>query len=197
MKAFIDDHRAVYGVEPIYKVLPIAPSTYYLHPARKGNPSLRSKRARRNDDLSARIRRVWEENFQAYGARKVWLQLQRDGQTVARCTVERLMRQNSLKEIVRGRTVKTTLSDLAASCPLDRINRQFTAGSASECLVGGGFYLCFHLARLCLCGVRERCLFPLYRRREGLRFRAYRFCAGCAGANNLCPSTGAGRLDSP
>ncbi|MGJ0482900.1 MAG: IS3 family transposase [Methylomicrobium sp.] len=127
MKAFIDDHRDVYGAEPICKVLPIAPSTYHLHVARQANPGLRSARTRRDDDLSARIRRVWEENFQAYGARKVWLQLQREGQTVARCTVERLMRQNGLRGIVRGRTVKTTLSDPAASCPLDRVNRKFTA----------------------------------------------------------------------
>jgi len=118
---------APFGVEPIGKVLPRAPSTYYLHAARKANPSLRSKRARRDDDLSALVRRVWEENFRTYGARKVWHQLQREGQTVARCTVERLMRQNGLKGSVRGRTVKTTLSDPAASCPLDRVNRQFTA----------------------------------------------------------------------
>jgi len=75
MKAFIDDHRDDYGVEPICKVLPIAPSTYYLHAARQTNPALRSVRARSDEVLSQQICRVWEANFQAYGARKVWRQL--------------------------------------------------------------------------------------------------------------------------
>jgi putative transposase len=127
MKSFIDDHRDVYGVEPICKVLPIAPSTYHRHAARKTNPSLRSARAKNDEHLNVQIRRIWEENFQAYGARKVWLRLQREGQTIARCTVERLMRQQGLQGIVRGRTVKTTRSDPAASYPSDRVNRQFTA----------------------------------------------------------------------
>ena len=91
MKAFIDDHRIVYGVEPICKVLPIAPSTYYLHAARKANPELRSARAKQDEALSQQIRRVWEESFQNYGARKVWIQLQREGWDVARCSVERLI----------------------------------------------------------------------------------------------------------
>jgi hypothetical protein len=91
MKAFIDDHRVVYGVEPICKVLPIAPSTYYLHAARQANPELRSTRAKQDEALSQQIRRVWEESFQNYGARKVWIQLQREGCAVARCTVERLI----------------------------------------------------------------------------------------------------------
>jgi transposase InsO family protein len=127
MKAFIDDHRAVYGVEPICKVLPIAPSTYYLHVARKADPALRSTRAQRDEALSLQIRWVWEAHFQAYGVRKVWRQLQREGLTVARCTVERLMRQMGLRGIVRGKTVKTTISDADAACPLDRVNRQFSA----------------------------------------------------------------------
>jgi putative transposase len=127
MKAFIDDHREAYGVEPICKVLPIAPSTYYLHAARKADPSKRPARARRDETLSEHIQKIWEENFQVYGARKVWLQLEREGQRVARCTVERLMRQLGLHGVVRGKTVKTTVSNPAAPCPLDRVNRQFTA----------------------------------------------------------------------
>jgi len=127
MKAFIDDHRDDYGVEPICKVLPIAPSTYYLHAARQANPALRSVRARSDEVLSQQIRRVWEANFQAYGARKVWRQLQREGFSLARCTVERLMRHMGLKGIVRGKTVKTTISYADAACPLDRVNRQFSA----------------------------------------------------------------------
>jgi transposase InsO family protein len=127
MKAFIDDHREAYGVEPICKVLPIAPSTYYLHVARKADPALRSARAQRDEALSLQIRRIWEAHFQAYGARKVWRQLQREGLAVARCTAERLMRQMGPKGIVRGKTVKTTISDADAACPLDRVNRQFSA----------------------------------------------------------------------
>lgn len=80
MKAFIDDYRCDYGVEPVCKVLPIAPSTYYLHVAREANPALRSTRAKQDGDLSIQVRRVWEDSFRAYGARKVWLQLRRGGQ---------------------------------------------------------------------------------------------------------------------
>jgi len=127
MKAFIDNYRSDYGVEPICKVLPIAPSTYYRHAARQANPELRSARSKRDEEFRIQIRRVWEENFQAYGARKVWLQLQREGKTVARCTVERLMRDLGLQGVVRGKSVKTTLSNPAILCPQDRVNRQFTA----------------------------------------------------------------------
>ncbi len=93
MKAFIEDYRSTYGVEPtcapegICKVLPIAPSTYYRHAVRKANPELRSTRSKRDEALSDQIRQIWEDNFQAYGARKIWRQLRREGQAVARCTV--------------------------------------------------------------------------------------------------------------
>ena len=127
MKAFIDEHREAYGVEPICKILPIAPSTYYRHAARQANPELRSNRAKRDEVLKQEIRRVWDENFQNYGARKVWRQLLRDGLSVARCTVERLMRHMGLKGVVRGKGIKTTISDANAVCPLDRVNRQFSA----------------------------------------------------------------------
>jgi putative transposase len=127
MKAFIDDHRDVYGVEPICKVLPIAPSTYYLHAARQANPDRRSARAQRDETVGQQIRQVWDENFQVYGVRKVWRQLLREGMTVARCTVERLMRRHGLRGVIRGKPVKTTVSDKATPCPLDRVNRQFRA----------------------------------------------------------------------
>lgn len=127
MKAFIDDYRSDYGVEPICKVLPIAPSTYYLHAARKANPALCSARAKRDEDLSLQIRRVWEQNFKVYGARKVWLQLRREGKEVARCTVERLMHKLGLQGVVRGKRVKTTISRPDDGYPLDRVQRQFTA----------------------------------------------------------------------
>ena len=127
MKAFIDEHRGAYGVEPICKVLPIAPSTYHEHAARKADPSRISARAKRDAVLCPEIERVWWENFQVYGARKVWLQLGREAVAVARCTVERLMNQMGLAGTVRGKAVKTTVSDRASPCPLDRVNRQFRA----------------------------------------------------------------------
>jgi len=127
MKAFIDEHREVYGVEPICRVLPIAPSTYYEHAARKADPDRRSTRERRDIELSQEIRRVFATNFGVYGVRKVWRQMQREGIAVARCTVARLMRQMGLKGVVRGKRIKTTVSDAAAPCPRDRVNRQFTA----------------------------------------------------------------------
>ncbi len=127
MKAFIDDHRDADGVEPICKVLPIAPSTYDLHAARRADPTQKSARAKRDEIVGQDIRRVWDENCQVYGGRKVWRQLVREGVVVARCTVERLMRQIGLQGVVRGTSAKTTISDKGAPCPLDRVSRQFTA----------------------------------------------------------------------
>lgn len=127
MTAFIDEHRDVYGVEPICKVLPIAPSTYYTHAARKADPERRPARAWRDDALCAQVRRVFDENRQVYGVRKVWKQLGREGFRVARCTVARLMRRLGLAGVVRGKVVKTTHSDKVLACPLDQVNRQFRA----------------------------------------------------------------------
>ena len=127
MKAFIDDHRAVHGVEPICRVLPIAPSTYRAHAACAADPSRASARVRRDAALRPEITRVWEGNFKVYGVRKVWRQLLREGIDVARCTVARLMRQMGLKGAVRGKPVKTTISNPATSCPADHVNRRFRA----------------------------------------------------------------------
>jgi len=127
MIAFIDDHRVVHGVEPICRELAIAPSTYHAHAARRADPSKASARARRDSLLRGHVRRVWEENFRVYGVRKVWRQLKREGFDVARCTVSRLMRDMGLQGIIRGKSVKTTVSDKAAPCPLDHVNRQFKA----------------------------------------------------------------------
>jgi transposase InsO family protein len=127
MKAFIDDHRAVYGVEPICRVLPIAPSTYRAHAAQLADPSRLSDRARRDAELRPEIRRVWGENYEVYGVRKVWRQLNREGFEVARCTVARLMKELGLAGAVRGKPVKTTISNPATPCPADRVNRQFHA----------------------------------------------------------------------
>ena len=127
MTAFIDEHRATYGVEPICRVLPIAPSTYYTHAARQAEPERQPARWHRDAVLCKQIRRVWEENFRVCGVRKVWRQLLREGVQVARCTVERLMRLMGLRGVVRGKPVRTTVADPARPCPLDRVNRQFRA----------------------------------------------------------------------
>lgn len=129
MTAFIDEHRGTYGVEPICRVLPIAPSTYHEHAARKANPGKLPARTRSDAALMVEIRRVFDENFQVYGVRKVWRQLGREGITVARCTVARLMRAVGLQGAVRGKKVRTTIPDPATACPLDRVNRQFRAAS--------------------------------------------------------------------
>jgi transposase InsO family protein len=127
MIAFIDDHRDGFGVEPICRVLPIAPSTYYVRASQRADPSRLSDRAKRDALLKPEIDRVWRENFEVYGVRKVWRQLNREGVDVARCTVARLMTELGLAGAVRGKGVKTTRSNPAALCPEDRVNRQFQA----------------------------------------------------------------------
>lgn len=127
MIAFIDENRDEYGVEPICRTLPIAPSTYHAHDARRRHPDRAPPRLMRDADLKPEIQRVHEENFQVYGARKVWLQMNREGISVARCTVERLMKSMGLQGVVRGKPVRTTVADKLAPCPLDRVNRQFHA----------------------------------------------------------------------
>ena len=127
MVAFIAEHRGEYGVEPICSVLQIAPSTYYEHEARRANPDVLPARAKRDAELRDLVDRVWRENFQVYGVRKVWRQLTRDGVEVARCTVERLMRAMGLRGAVRGRTFKTTMPDAAALRPPDLVDRDFSA----------------------------------------------------------------------
>ncbi|PPT92179.1 IS3 family transposase [Xanthomonas arboricola] len=127
MTEFIDEHRQVYGVEPICRALPIAPSTYYLYAARRADPSRASVRAQADTQLCAAIGRIWEDNHRVYGVRKVWRQLRRDCVEVARCTVERLMCRLGLRGVVRGKAARTTYSDKAQPCPLDRVNRQFHA----------------------------------------------------------------------
>ena len=127
MISFIDDHRQEYGVEPICKVLPIAPSTYRDHVAKRADPGKLSARARRDAALKPEIARVFAENFEVYGARKVWRQLEREGLAAARCTVERLMRGMGLRGVIRGKPVRTTVQDKASPCPLDHVNRRFHA----------------------------------------------------------------------
>ena len=127
MIAFIDDHRDAYGVEPICRVLPIAPSTYHERVAQRHDPTRLSARARQDAALKPEITRVFAENFAVYGVRKVWRQMIREGVSVARCTVARLMREMGLAGVIRGKPVRTTISDKAAPCPLDHVSRQFYA----------------------------------------------------------------------
>ena len=141
MRAFVDQHRDVHGVEPICRVLQIAPSGYRRHAARQRTPELRSQRARQNDVLVPHIERVWRFNLQVYGAKKVWRQLHREGHAVARCTVERLMRRHGLRGVIRGKVVRTTVSDPKAACPLDKVNRQFKAQRPNQLWVSDFTYV--------------------------------------------------------
>jgi putative transposase len=141
MIAFIDEHRPVLGVEPICKVLPIAPSTYYDTLAKRTDVDRLSVRARRDVRLKIEIRRVFDANYRVYGVRKVWRQLQREGFDVARCTVARLMRTMGLQGVIRGKPVRTTVSDKAVPCPLDRVNRQFHAPAPNRLWVSDFTYV--------------------------------------------------------
>ncbi len=128
MYALLDAQRDVFGVEPICTVLQIAPSAYRRHAARQRDPALVSARAQRDSALMPKIQALWSENMEVYGADKVWKQLRREGQAVARCTVERLMRRLGLRGVRRGKVVRTTVSDAKTPCPLDKVKRQFQAG---------------------------------------------------------------------
>jgi len=141
MLAFIDAHREHYGVEPICRELPIAPSTYYEHKARQSDPSRLPARVQRDRELSGSIRRVWEENFRAYGPRKVWRQLHREGIRAARCTVERLMRREGLQGVVRGRKKRTTIPACVDELPLDRVQRRFVASRPNELWIADFTYV--------------------------------------------------------
>ena len=138
---FIDQHRGTHGVEPICKVLQIAPSGYWRHAALRSEPHRRCARAIRDEVLIPQIERVWNGNMQVYGAKKVWRQLAREGTTVARCTVERLMRRQGLRGVMRGKVVRTTISDSRAQCPLDRVNRQFCAQRPNQLWVSDFTYV--------------------------------------------------------
>jgi transposase InsO family protein len=141
MIQFIDQHRDEYGVEPICAQLPIAPSVYYEHKARQADSQRMPPRLRRDAALVPQIRRVHEENFGVYGARKVWRQLGREDVAVARCTVERLMRSLSLRGVVRGRRCRTTIADESAARPLDHVNRQFQASRPNQLWVADFTYV--------------------------------------------------------
>ena len=141
MVGFIDQYREIYGVEPICNVLPIAPSTYHRCKVLEQHPEQRSDRARRDEQLMPDIQRVWEENHCNYGARKVWKQLNRESIPVARCTVERLMKQLGLEGVRRGKRCITTVPDEAANKPLDLVNREFVAQRPNQLWVADITYV--------------------------------------------------------
>ena len=141
MVEFIDTYRESHGIEQICKELPIAPSTYHEHVVRREDPERQSSRAKRDAALVLEIRRVWKDNFRVYGARKVWRQLGREGTHVARCTVERLMRQDGLRGVRRGRKVKTTQPGDAAARPADLVKRAFTATRPNQLWVADITYV--------------------------------------------------------
>ena len=138
---FVDQNRDKFGVEPICRQLPIAPSTYYAHDARRRRPDSAPPRVQRDLSLQSEVQRVFEANFRVYGARKVWLQLQREGFKVARCTIERLMNIMGLQGARRGKPVKTTVPDTSAPCPLDRVNRNFKASAPNRLWVSDFTYV--------------------------------------------------------
>ncbi len=141
MVRFIDEYREEYGVEPICSVLPVAPSTYYSHKAQGADPTLRSARAQQDEQLGGEVRRVWRDNFEVYGVRKVWRQLNREGHTVARCTVARLMSRQGLYGVVRGRRCRTTVPADVADRPMDLVERNFTAERPNQLWVSDFTYV--------------------------------------------------------
>jgi putative transposase len=136
MIAYIDRHKDRYGVEPICHLLPIAPSTY--HQARR-RPI--SARAVRDAKLKVEIARVHAEHFGVYGARKVWRQLHREGITVARCTIERLMRELHLEGVRRGKPHKTTTPADSSARPADLVERDFSATRPNQLWVADLTYV--------------------------------------------------------
>jgi transposase InsO family protein len=142
MVAFVDEERSPYGVEPICQQLPIAPSTYYEHKARAVDPRRLPRRAKRDAQLRVEIDRVWRANLSVYGAKKVWRQLRREQVAVARCTVERLMRQMGLEGAVRGgKKRRTTIPDEVADRPMDLVKRAFIARAPNELWVADLTYV--------------------------------------------------------
>jgi len=136
MIRFVDAHRDRFGVEPICCVLQAAPSAYYA--ARERPPSARQVR---DDALKVKIRHVHAEHFGVYGARKLWRQLRREGIPVARCTVERLMRELELSGAVRGKPRRTTMPDETAERPADLVERDFRAPAPNRLWVADLTYV--------------------------------------------------------
>ena len=138
---FIEESRGSHGVEPICRALQFAPSTSYDRRAIARDPDRAPVRARSDAALSVKIDAAWEDNRKLYGARKIWHVLRRDGEDVARCTVERLMRSLGIKGVVRGRKIVTTNPDSSQPCPDDKVNRLFMADRPNELWVSDFTYV--------------------------------------------------------
>lgn len=141
MIAFIEDQRSVFGVEPICRVLGIAPSTFYAFKAVERDPDLASNRVRQDRLDMAAIEQAFDNSRGRYGARKIWRQLRREGRIIARCTVERLMKAAGLQGVVRGKKVITTNPDAAQACPDDKVNRAFVAAMPNQLWVSDFTYV--------------------------------------------------------
>ena len=141
MTAFIEEHRGQFGVEPMCRMLQIAQSTYYERRAIGRDPDRASRRAKSDADLCIKIDAAWKDNRKLYGARKIWHVLLRDNQDVARCTVERLMRDLGLKGVLRGKKVITTNPDTSQPCPDDKVNRLFMADRPNKLWVSDFTYV--------------------------------------------------------
>jgi transposase InsO family protein len=141
MVRYIDDYRERFGVEPICKVLPIAPSTYFERKAQERDPERRCARAKRDEMLKPEIQRVFIENFSVYGARKIWKQLNRESIRIARCTTERLTAVLGLHGAIRGKTWKTTIPDADIARPRDLVQRSFTATAPNQLWVADITYV--------------------------------------------------------
>ena len=141
MIMFIEEHRDVFGVGPICRVLPIAPSTFYARAAIVRDPGLASSRAKQDKEDSPEVKRIFDASGKRYGARKVWHALRREGRDIARCTVERLMKAMGLQGVVRGKKVVTTNPDTSQPCPEDRVNREFVAQRPNQLWVSDFTYV--------------------------------------------------------
>ncbi len=141
MTAFIEEHRGTYGVEPMCRILQIAPSTYYDRRAIARDPDRASARAKSDASLSLKIDVAWQDNRKLYGARKIWHVMRREGEDVARCTVERLMRSLGIRGVVRGKKVITTNPDTSLPCPDDKVNRLFMADRPNKLWVSDFTYV--------------------------------------------------------
>jgi putative transposase len=124
---FIEDHRGEYGVEAICTILPIAPFTYYHHQSLQRDPSRAARWAQSDAELCPKIKGSYQTSHKRYGAVKVWYDLIAVGETVARCTVVRLMKDTEIQGVTRGKGVKITQGNPALPCPEDKVNRVFNA----------------------------------------------------------------------
>jgi len=141
MISFIEDHRVAHGIEPICRVLPIAPSTFYAHAAIARDPDLASDRAKQDMVDGRKIKEAFDGSGKRYGARKVWHELRRNNHDIARCTVERLMKAMEIQGVVRGQKPITTNPDTSQPCPDDKVNRDFTASTPNQLWVSDFTYV--------------------------------------------------------